>query len=52
MVRWHLWVQDIEICKGYVPDYAQTLGHEFVGTVEESSSDAVVPGTRVVGEDR
>ena len=39
---------DLEIVKGYA-DFAGTLGHEFVGVVEESA-DASLIGKRVVGE--
>jgi threonine dehydrogenase-like Zn-dependent dehydrogenase len=39
---------DIEIVKGYM-GFSGVLGHEFVGTVEESD-DAEIEGKRVVGE--
>jgi threonine dehydrogenase-like Zn-dependent dehydrogenase len=51
---------DIEITRGYVPGYCQTLGHEFVGVVvERNAADAAddaddgataTVGTRVVAE--
>lgn len=42
---------DIELCKGYM-GFAGTLGHEFVGVVEEvaDASDKEWIGRRVVGE--
>lgn len=39
---------DLEIVKGYM-GYTGVLGHEFVGTVQESDSNELV-GKRVVGE--
>ena len=41
--------QDLEIIKGYVPGYQSTLGHEFVGIVEQCD-DREWQGQRVVGE--
>lgn len=38
---------DLEIVKGYVPDFSGVLGHEFVGVVEQSADSAWV-GQRVV----
>lgn len=40
---------DLEIVKGYM-GFEGTLGHEFVGIVEECRSDASLVGQRVVGE--
>ncbi len=40
---------DREIMRGYKPDFAGILGHEFVGIVEKSSDPALI-GHRVVGE--
>ncbi len=40
---------DIEIVKGYM-DFEGTIGHEFVGVVEECSSKPELVGKRVVGE--
>jgi threonine dehydrogenase-like Zn-dependent dehydrogenase len=39
---------DVEICRGYM-DFRGVLGHEFVGTVEQSPQGEMV-GARVVGE--
>ncbi|MCA9954568.1 MAG: alcohol dehydrogenase catalytic domain-containing protein [Anaerolineales bacterium] len=39
---------DLEIVKGYVPDFSGVLGHEFVGVVV-ASPDATWVGKRVVG---
>jgi threonine dehydrogenase-like Zn-dependent dehydrogenase len=39
---------DLEIARGYA-GFSGTIGHEFVGVVEESSDTALV-GTRVAGE--
>jgi len=39
---------DLEIARGYA-GFAGTIGHEFVGTVEEDA-DATLSGQRVVGE--
>lgn len=39
---------DLELAKGYM-GFRGTLGHEFVGVVEEGGG-ALAPGTRVVGE--
>lgn len=39
---------DLEITRGYM-DYTGVLGHEFVGTVEQSEDDTLV-GKRVAGE--
>jgi len=39
---------DVEIARGYA-GFKGTLGHEFVGVVEESSANALI-GQRVVGE--
>lgn len=41
---------DLEIIRGYVPGYCHTLGHEFVGFVEECAAQPSLVGTRVVGE--
>lgn len=38
---------DLEIVRGYVPDFAGVLGHEFVGVVEASQDDSWL-GKRVV----
>lgn len=38
---------DLEIVKGYVPDFSGVLGHEFVGVVE-AAADASWLGRRVV----
>ncbi len=42
---------DLEIVKGYVPEFAGVLGHEFVGDVEAvaDEADAEWVGRRVVG---
>ena len=40
---------DKEILKGYKPDFAGVMGHEFVGTVEQSDDKDLI-GKRVVGE--
>jgi len=40
---------DTEICKGYA-NFQGTIGHEFVGVVEESSGAPHLIGKRVVGE--
>jgi len=40
---------DKEILKGYRPDFAGIMGHEFVGVVEESPNKSLV-GKRIVGE--
>lgn len=40
---------DREIMKGYKPDFAGVLGHEFVGIVEKSNDPELI-GRRVVGE--
>ena len=39
---------DLEIARGYA-GFKGTIGHEFVGVVEESTNDALI-GRRVVGE--
>ncbi|MBK8899987.1 MAG: alcohol dehydrogenase catalytic domain-containing protein [Anaerolineaceae bacterium] len=39
---------DLEIVKGYVPDFSGVLGHEFVGVVVEAADPSWV-GRRVVG---
>lgn len=41
---------DLEIIRGYVPGFDHTIGHEFVGIVEECTSDPTLLGKRVVGE--
>lgn len=41
---------DLEIIRGYVPNFDNILGHEFVGEVVECSSDPALVGRRVVGE--
>ncbi len=38
---------DLEIARGYVPDFAGVLGHEFVGVVEAAEDEAWI-GKRVV----
>jgi threonine dehydrogenase-like Zn-dependent dehydrogenase len=43
-------MQDLEITSGYVPGYNHTLGHEFVGLVEQCSCQPELEGKRVVGE--
>lgn len=40
---------DLEIVKGYA-DFQGTIGHEFVGVVEEASDAPNLTGKRVVGE--
>ena len=40
---------DLEIAKGYA-GFEGTLGHEFVGVVEDDGGGAVARGARVVGE--
>lgn len=40
---------DKEILKGYKPDFAGIIGHEFVGIVEQSGNPDLL-GKRVVGE--
>lgn len=40
---------DKEILKGYKPDFAGVMGHEFVGVVEQSGNPDLI-GKRVVGE--
>ncbi len=40
---------DLEIVKGYA-DFEGTIGHEFVGVVEESKATPQLVGKRVVGE--
>lgn len=40
---------DVEIVKGYA-DFQGTIGHEFVGVVEESEGTPALVGKRVVGE--
>lgn len=40
---------DLEIVRGYA-GFRGTLGHEFVGVVEESPEDTSIVGKRVVGE--
>ena len=40
---------DIEIVRGYA-GFSGTIGHEFVGVVEESSDAKHLVGKRVVGE--
>lgn len=45
-----MFLQDLEITRGYVPGYHQPLGHEFVGVVEACSSSPQLVGKRVVGE--
>ncbi len=40
---------DLEIVRGYA-GFEGTLGHEFVGVVEEAPGDASLVGKRVVGE--
>lgn len=40
---------DKEILKGYKPDFAGIMGHEFAGVVEQSENPELV-GKRVVGE--
>lgn len=40
---------DLEIVRGYA-DFSGTIGHEFVGVVEESNAQPSLTGKRVVGE--
>jgi threonine dehydrogenase-like Zn-dependent dehydrogenase len=40
---------DLEIARGYA-GFQGTIGHEFVGTVEDSGGGPIPPGARVVGE--
>src|SRR5512138_2486999 len=40
---------DVEIARGYA-GFRGTIGHEFVGVVEEGSDASLPAGTRVVGE--
>ena len=40
---------DLELVKGYVPDFAGVLGHEFVGEVVEAADAPAWLGRRVVG---
>lgn len=40
---------DLEIVRGYA-DFSGTIGHEFVGIVEESDGNPDLSGKRVVGE--
>jgi threonine dehydrogenase-like Zn-dependent dehydrogenase len=40
---------DLEIARGYA-GFRGTIGHEFVGVVEDGGGGALVAGTRVVGE--
>lgn len=40
---------DLELARGYM-GFAGTLGHEFVGVVEDAGGGPLLPGTRVVGE--
>ena len=40
---------DLEIVRGYA-DFSGTIGHEFVGVVEESDGGSGLVGKRVVGE--
>lgn len=47
-VHLHPCSTDLEILKGYVPGYDSTLGHEFVGTVEQSETRPELVGRRVV----
>ena len=41
---------DLEIIRGYVPGFDYTLGHEFVGIVEQAPSNPDLIGRRVCGE--
>lgn len=41
---------DLEIIRGYVPGFNFTLGHEFVGVVEQAPGNPELIGRRVVGE--
>ncbi len=40
---------DLEIVRGYVPDFSGVLGHEFVGEVVACADDASWVGRRVTG---
>ena len=40
---------DLELARGYM-GFTGTLGHEFVGTVEDPGASSLVRGLRVVGE--
>jgi len=40
---------DLEIARGYA-GFRGTIGHEFVGVVDDAGGGALGPGTRVVGE--
>jgi alcohol dehydrogenase len=40
---------DLEIARGYA-GFRGTIGHEFVGTVEDAGGGPIAPGERVVGE--
>ncbi|HET7506684.1 MAG TPA: alcohol dehydrogenase catalytic domain-containing protein [Kofleriaceae bacterium] len=40
---------DLEIARGYA-GFRGTIGHEFVGVIEDAGGGALAPGTRVVGE--
>jgi threonine dehydrogenase-like Zn-dependent dehydrogenase len=40
---------DLELARGYM-SFAGTLGHEFVGTVEDPGASGLARGQRVVGE--
>jgi len=40
---------DLELARGYM-GFAGTLGHEFVGVIEDPGTGALPRGTRVVGE--
>ena len=40
---------DLELARGYM-GFAGTLGHEFVGVIEEPGDGPLAAGTRVVGE--
>ena len=40
---------DLELARGYM-GFAGTLGHEFVGVVDDPGDGALAKGTRVVGE--
>jgi threonine dehydrogenase-like Zn-dependent dehydrogenase len=40
---------DLELARGYA-GFRGTIGHEFVGVVEDAGGGALAPGTRVVGE--
>jgi len=41
---------DLEITRGYVPGFDNTLGHEFVGEVIDAPCAPSLVGNRVVGE--